>query len=267
MRWILALALPIVAVVFCSPALAETSQEGEPASEAPPLEAATGRAAVYGGMVGLASGMLLLFPILDEGQGCEDECTSNGPSVPDAFLPSVLLGTSIGAFGGYYLAKHTKATAGQVTFTTTLGLAGLGTSELIYVSIVGGGDDGGKWNSIAVGLGLNAGLGAGAYFASGMEWSVWRAYIVAASGVLGTWAGHEFADRMGIDFDHEAGTQSTASHLSALGGMWLGIGSSILLTRNMQPDSRFADRNGTSALHITPMASPEVRGLMLGGNF
>lgn len=239
-----------------NPASEEPAAETKPEA-APPIEVATGRAALYGALLGMAEGMLLLG--VDEPGG---EVVAGG-----------LTGALAGGIAGKFVAERSRATSGQVTFTAMASLAGLWTSELLYVSAVGAGSDGGTTNGIVVAMGLNSGLVAGGYLAQDLQWSVSRANFVAVSGALGSYGGYLLSNHLGTDFvcrDRSSGRTCSAGRVHyalLLGGMWLGFGGAFLATSGMNPDTRFRSKSGKHALSIVPTMSGDRRGISFVGDF
>lgn len=224
-----------------------------------PLDNGAAHTTTIGLAVGMANGALLIEPTKWEDA--------------DQVLGLLLLGSAVGAGGGFLYGQTANLTSGQSYFVANMTL--LGSATAAFGAIIGSSDGqyGGRENG-ALAVGLDGGVAAGAIIAPSLDWSPRRAKIVLASTAIGAVAGGMLA---GLTTSKKGGSTSdpngdvVASCMAA--GMWGGFGFGIVMTRDDAPDAVFAHPTTTATTASTSTTfAPWVGqdghyGVMAGGTF
>ena len=199
--------------------------------------------------LGAANGLLLASPLGAEGE--------------DAFLSIGLAGAALGGTTALLLADRARPTRAQASFASTLSILGIATTGL-GLAIVQPDDIGEDSVLLLLAGGLDAGAATGIALAPRLDWSKSRARLVGLSLFLGALAGVGgsaiFVGEPETDSDGRAYAAAT------LAGMWGGFGLGVHLTRDMQPDPRFAREQAPTA-HVIPTAVEGGMALSLAGTF
>ena len=185
-----------------------------------------------------------------------------GPS--EAYQLSTLTGLVGGAFGGFFLARGTQATAGQVSIMTNGGTLGFTTSalSLAYFS------DLEFNNSLYLLGGLQVGTGVGAWLAYGSDWSASRAALSLTGGGVGAltlWATTALITGGDNSMFNDETTLMRVWLTSSIVGLWGGYGLTAWLTDGMEADPEY--EASLSSLQLMPWVTPESKGIGLVGTF
>jgi hypothetical protein len=212
----------------------------------------TGRTTTLGLLVGAANGALLIQP--------------TGGTDADEVLGLLLLGSTVGALGGFAYGEATDLTAGQSTFVGNLAL--LGSSTAAFTAIAGSRDgEFGGWEDGALALGLDAGVIGGALIAPHLDWSARRAKLVLASTAVGAFAGGML---VGLITKRDNGSSSNGDLVAGCmtAGMWAGFGLGVTMTRDSEPDIRFNKASRGTSVSVAPFAGDRGEvGLAAGGSW
>jgi hypothetical protein len=200
--------------------------------------------------LGSGNGFLLAHPL--------------GANEADAFLTIGLGGAALGGAAGLLLADHARPTRAQTTFVATASALGIATTGLGLV-IIQPDDISSDAALLLLTGGLDVGAGLGLGFAPGLDWSKSRARLVSLSVFLGGLAGvGGSAILLGAP---EGKAEGRAYAAATLAGMWGGFALGARLTRDMQPDERFAPGRATPAAQVVPAAIEGGAGMAIAGTF
>ena len=204
-------------------------------------------------MVGTGNALLLSGPL-----GLYESSNNSSEKVQ-----SLVLGSAWGAAAaGLLAADAIRPTRAQVNVTSTFGLMGLA-STLLSLAIIQPDDlDGNTFLTITA-AGLDGGLGAGAAFASKLDWSLSRARFVELGAFLGALAGA--GTSLILFSDSESDNTGRLAAGLTLASLWGGFALATHLTRDMAPDYRF--RKQTSGTVLGPTMIHNAPGLALVGRF
>jgi hypothetical protein len=214
------------------------------------VDAGAAHTTTIGLLAGTANAALLIEPT-----GAED-----GEDV----LGLLFLGSALGAGGGFAYGQAADLTSGQATFLLDAIL--LGASTAAFGAVIGSQDgDFGDVESGTLAVGLDAGVIAGALIAPSLDWSTSRARAVLAATFVGALIGGSlpglFTRR---DANEDYNGELIAGCMTA--GMWGGFGLTVLLTRDMAPDQKYAKSRATPT--VAPWVPPRGgMGLMAGGSW
>lgn len=207
-----------------------------------------------GMFAGAGNALLLSSPI-----GLFDAATNASEKVQTFVLAS----TWGAATAGLVIGDRIRPTRGQVSVVETFGLMGVASTLLSLAMIQPDSLDGDVFLGITA-AGLDAGIGAGAWFASRLDWSHSRARLVSLSAFLGALAGGGTSLLLFADSAND-NTGRLAAAIT-LGGLWGGFALGTHLTRDMAPDYRFR-RRGLASTQITPALIRDAPGLSVVGAF
>jgi hypothetical protein len=207
-------------------------------------------------VIGVGNSLLLSGPL-----GLFDNDVSNQSEKIQTFVLGAAWG---GAVVGLLAADHIKPTRAQVSVTSTIGLMGVA-STMLGFAIFQPDDLDGNTFALVTAAGLDIGLGAGAGFASKLDWSLSRARLVGLSAFLGALAGGGTSLLLiGENGDNNSGRLAAAVTLA---GLWGGFALGTHLTSDMAPDYRFRrPKQGTNAM-LAPTAVKNGAGLSVVGTF
>lgn len=179
-------------------------------------------------------------------------------------VQTFVLGATWGAAtAGLLLADQIQPTRAQVSVTGTFGMMGLA-STLLSLAIVQPDDlDGDSFLTITA-VGLDVGLGAGAAFASKLDWSLSRARYVSLAAFLGAFAGGGTSLLLFADSGDDNNGRLAAG--ITLAGLWGGFFVGRHLTRDMAPDYRFRRPLGATAM-VAPTVIRDAPGAAVVGAF
>jgi hypothetical protein len=225
----------------------------------------TGMAESY--TIGIWSGVsngLLLSPVL----GVDVDGEDGDGEVNDNFLTFGLVMMAAGGAAGAYLGHRYEPTGAQARYAGTLAVNGFITAGLGMIILQPDFEDE-KIPMATLAIGMDIGLVAGISSASKIEWSGSRLTYVTLAEFLGGLGGFAISGLVvGSDPTEEEGR---AMAVATLGGMWGGFALGIHMTRDMEPDSRFArtPAGGAGAsLQLMPVAlGKDARGIGLAGTF
>jgi hypothetical protein len=187
-----------------------------------------------------------------------------GADETKALLTMGLGAAALGGAAGLLLADHARPTRAQTTFVATASVLGIATTGLgLAITLP---DD---ISSDAILLlltgGLDVGAGVGLGLASGLDWSKSRARLVSLSVFLGGLAGVGGSAILVGEPEDRAEIRAYAA--ATLAGMWGGFGLGVRLTRDMQPDERFAAGSAAPAAQVVPAAIEGGAGVAIAGTF
>jgi len=205
--------------------------------------------------VGAGNALLLASPI-----GLFDTDTNQSEKIQ-----TFVLGATWGAAtAGLVLADRIRPTRAQVNVTGTFGVMGLA-STLLSLAIVQPDDLDGDTFLTLTAVGLDAGLGVGAGFASKLDWSLSRARYVGLSAFLGAVAGGGTSLLLFADSgDNNSGRLAAGITLA---GLWGGFFLGNHLTRDMAPDYRFRRVAATASALVAPTVIRDAPGVAVVGAF
>jgi hypothetical protein len=208
-----------------------------------------------GMMVGVGNALFLSGPI-----GLFDSGVNNQSEKIQLFVLGSAWG---GATAGLLAADAIKPTRAQVSVAGTIGVMGLA-STLLGLAMIQPDDLDGDTFLLITAAGLDVGLGAGAAFASKLDWSLNRARLVGLSAFLGALAGGGTSLLLiGEDGNENSGRLAAGITLA---GLWGGFALGAHLTSDMAPDYRFRRHTGTNAM-LAPTPMKNGAGLSLVGTF
>ena len=210
-------------------------------------------ATTVGLLLGAANGALLIEP------ANYDHASS--------VLGLMLLGSAVGAAGGFAYGQITHLTPGQAMFVGNLILLGSATAALGAITANRDGHFGG-FEDGTLALGLDGGAVAGALIAPALDWSPHRAKVVFAYTLVGAMVGSLVAGLIAKpDTNADADTNIVTAAMTA--GLWGGFGLGILTTKDAAPDARFAQPTSTSTpITLLPYVGDRSQlGVMAGGTF
>ncbi len=216
-------------------------------------------ATTMGMSLGAINAALLLVPLGTSDSG-------------DEILPTLLVGSTVGAVGGLALGKSLHLTRGQTMFAGNLALLGIGTSAMIGALIDrdDGAFDAGEMTALTIGL--DGGAVAGLVLAPKLDWSYRRARFVSATTLVGTFLGGMVGGLLATDRD-PAGNSTTDPDTavgSMLAGMWAGFAGGVLMTRDFAPDPTYLQDHPPAAaetLSLAPMVGAHQMGVTAAGRF
>lgn len=204
--------------------------------------------------VGAGNALLLSGPF-----GLYDSTSNTSEKVQ-----SFVLGASWGAAtAGLLAADHYRPTRAQVSVMSTVGAMSIA-STLLTLAMIQPGDLSGDSYLTITAVGLDAGLAAGAGFASTLDWSLSRARLVGLGALLGGLTG--VGTSLLLFADSSGDNTARAAAGITLGGLWGGFLLGAYLTRDMAPDRRFAPHPGPTA-QLAPTLVRDAPGLSVIGAF
>jgi len=222
-----------------------------------PLDNGAAHTTTIGLAVGIANGALLIEPTKWEDA--------------DQVLGLLLLGSAVGAGGGFLYGQTANLTSGQSYFVANMTL--LGSASAAFGAIIGSRDGqyGGRENG-ALAVGLDGGVAAGAIIAPSLDWSPRRAKIVFGATAIGAVAGGMLAGLTTKSANGSTDPNADVVAACMTAGMWGGFAFGIVMTRDDAPDAAFARPNATTTASTSTTFAPWVGqdghyGVMAGGTF
>ncbi len=228
------------------------------------VDAGAAHATTLGLLVGVANAALLIEPV--------------GWTRPESILSLLLVGSAVGAGGGFIYGQSADLTSGQALFVGNL--ATLGAATAAFGAISGSQDEEfGNWESGTLALGLDAGLVAGAIIAPRLDWSARRAKVVFAATGVGALAGGMIAGLTTNTNDGSGDRDPNGNIVAACmtAGMWGGFVLGAMMTRDSAPDAKYTRSAPPTATPAPPAPSPTTYapwvgdrgqlGIMAGGTW
>jgi hypothetical protein len=200
------------------------------------VDGGAARSTTLGLMAGVANAALLIEPI--------------GWTRPESILSILLVGSAVGAGGGFIYGQTAELTSAQAVFVGNL--ATLGTATAALGAITGSQDEQfGTWESGTIAIGLDAGLVAGALIAPHLDWSPRRSKVVFAATGVGALAGGMIAGLTTNTNDGSGSRDPNGNIVAACmtAGMWGGFALGVFMTRDSAPDMKHAKK-------APPIAAP-----------
>jgi hypothetical protein len=228
------------------------------------VDSGAAHATTLGLALGIANGALLIQP--------------TGWTRGESVINLMFLGSAIGTVGGFVYGQQAKLTTGQALFVANMTLLGAATAALGAISGSRDGEFGNPENT-ALAIGIDGGAIAGAMIAPSLDWSPRRARVVLAGSIIGAFAGGMFSGllaRPNNGSTTDANGNIVAATMTA--GMWGGFGLGIMMTRDANPDLRFARPQTAQRPRATKVTASDTSilpwmgqrghlGLMAGGAF
>jgi hypothetical protein len=212
----------------------------------------SGMGAAYGSgvLLGAANGLLLASPL--------------GIESSEGFLSLGLAGAALGGASMLVLSDRVRPTVGQVSLASTTSVMGLATVGL-GMAIIQPDDIDPDTLLLLLAGGLDVGAAAGAGVARNLTWSKGRARLVSLGAFLGALGG--FGGTAIAFGEPESNGEARLMAGAVLGGMWGGFALAIHLTRNLEPDPRFAEGAAPSFAVVPTMVGDGGSGIAVAGTF